>query len=118
MAKSVELFKFLQKSYQTIGFYPSQTGQIGCSFNLKNLFILLSILQLFLSSLAFFLFEAHSLFDYGTSFYTSITNLFSLIILAIILWKMTDILMLIEKFEEYIEKSINFRKKEKTRKKR
>lgn len=104
MAKSLKVFQFLKKSYQTIGFHPSRSGQ-SFSFDLRNLFVLMSILQLCSSSLTYFLFGARSLFGYGASFYASITTLYAFIILSIKLRKISNILILIKKFEEYIERS-------------
>lgn len=105
MSTPVKLFQFLQKSYEAIGFYPSPAGQNCCLLNSKNLFIFLSIFQLFLSSLAFFYFEAASTFEYGASFYASITELFSVTILLINLSKMANILTLIHNLEEFIASS-------------
>lgn len=103
MSSSVKLFQFLQGSYRRIGFHPSKSDRIP--FNWKNVFIFLPILQLFISTSAFFLFKADSVFEFGTGFYAAITSLFTLIVFLIELWKIPDILKLIGNLENFIEKS-------------
>lgn len=102
MRRPVKLFQFLKEFYPTIGFYPSQSGRIR--FNWKNSLILLSILQLFLSTLALYLFEDDLILRYGARVYASITALCAFGVLAIKLWKMADTLALIEKYDKFVKK--------------
>lgn len=103
MTSSVKLFQFLKDFCRSVGFCPSQSGQI--QFNWKNSLILLSILQLWLSTSALCLFEGDSILKYGTRIYASITTLCAFGVIAIKLWKMTDVLALIEKFDNFVARS-------------
>lgn len=73
--------------------------------NSKTLLFLLSFIQMFISSAAFFLFQAKSMQEYFKTLSVIITIFVCVIYISICKWKMVDILQLIEKFEEFIRKS-------------
>lgn len=105
MAGSIKLFQYLQSRHQAVGIYPPGPNQHSGSFNSKNSIFIFFFAQGWIASFAFFLFEAKSAYDYGFSFYVIITELATLAYYSITILKMPDILTLIEKYEELIEKS-------------
>lgn len=68
------------------------------------LFFILGPIQLIISSCAFFLFQAKSIREYIQSLNVTMTLTICVILISISKWKMDDILKLIEKFEQFIEK--------------
>lgn len=72
---------------------------------LKNLLLSISTVQLFISSSAFFLFEAQTADEYGISFFVSLTILSMMANILSVAWNIDKILMLIGKYEKFLEKS-------------
>lgn len=105
MAGSIKLFQYLQSYYyQAMGIHLPQSNQ-KCSANWRNLFAVFSIAILFLEAFAFLLFKAKTTFEYGTNFYTSISEYCCLLYFFIQYRQMPNISKLIESCEEFIEKS-------------
>lgn len=106
MAGSIRFFRFIQKSYYTVGIRPlsSQNKWFG-SYNWRNSIVLLFLSIMFVASTAFLLFQANSFEEYGTAFYVSVTELVNIVCLIAIIPKMTDIFALMEKFGDFVEKS-------------
>lgn len=104
MANSIKLFQFLQKSYKTLGICPSQDHE-GLAFNTRNVIFLFCYAQMFLSVLAFFIFKADTMLEYGNSFFMFETQFYIAMDFLVLMWRITNILELIEEFEEFIEKS-------------
>lgn len=100
----MELFRYVRKCYQTLGVYPVQSNQ-NSRFNLRNLFILMCILQMFTSSLAYFLFEAKLIGEFADSFFMVSSTLNCAFYFLISIFKISNILTLIGEFEQFIEKS-------------
>lgn len=107
MSSVVKLFDTQQKLYKTLGFdiYQSQSCHSKCSISIKSLFFLISSMQLFISTTAFFLFEARTVDEYGMSFYISITIFSVSINITTIAWKMDEIFVLLRNYGEFIDKS-------------
>lgn len=105
MAEQIKLLKLTQKMYQDMGIYPPQSNQNRRSINWRNIFMLVSFIQLLISSFAFLIDEADSIVDAGTSFYVAITELCCIVYYLINMWKIPKILKLIEHYENFIEKS-------------
>lgn len=101
----MRLFLTVKKFYETLGIHLPQPNQKYSIFNAKNLFILFILIQMCLTSTAFVLFKAKSEFEYGFPTYVSITEVLSIIYLCIQMWKIEDILKLMKKCDEFIEKS-------------
>lgn len=101
MPGAMELFNTQRKFYETLGFaiHPN------CRISAKYLIFLISSIQLFISTTAFFLFEARTAVEYGMSFYISITIVVSMVNISTIGWKMEEVLALIRNYEEFIENS-------------
>lgn len=100
----MKLFRWVRKGYCTIGMYPTKSNDDQrCSFNLKNLFVLISVVQLFLSSVVFFLFKAEATNDRADSFYMSISHLLGIWHVFIIIWILPQIYDIFGKFERLID---------------
>ena len=84
--------------------YCDQTNKIR-PFNSTTFIFLLSNTLLFLSTFAYLLFDAETLQEYGFSICGALTALNILMIFLIKIWRMPNILHLIEMCEAFIEKS-------------
>lgn len=104
MAALIKLFQSLQKYNQILGIHPTKPNQ-SYSFNLRSVFVLLSLISLFTSSAAYLVFKAEAIAEYAQCFYLCITPLAIFINFVAICLKMRNILQLIEKCEEFIQKS-------------
>lgn len=104
MAGKTKLFHSLRQLYQMLGIYSSETNQ-NFLFNWKIVFIASSMILFFIGSFAFFLWEAETVDDYGSSFYTSISQLCTTNYYLILVWRMPAILELFKNFEDFIESS-------------
>lgn len=105
---TIKLFKFVQKIYQFIGISPSkfkERSRRGRIINAKNWFIIGCHVQYFLSTVAYLLFEANSMIEYGMVFYTCTTVPLSLVLYLILIWTMESFSNYIENCERFIEKS-------------
>lgn len=60
---------------------------------------------MFITSFAFFLWEAETVDDYGTSFYGAVSQLCLTHNFLQVVWKMPDILKLLRNFENFIDSS-------------
>lgn len=98
------LFRWVRKGYQSIGMYPRKPNDgRRCPFNLTNAFVLISVVQLFISSSVFFLFKAEAIGDRADSFYMSISILLGVWHAVIIIWTLPQIVKLFGKFERFID---------------
>lgn len=104
MAERIKLFHSVQKFNQTLGIHPSRPDQ-RYSFNFSSAIVLLLIVLTFISSVAYFLYKAKTIEEHVQTFYISLTALCITIDFLTMCWKMTNILQLIEKYEEFIKKS-------------
>lgn len=107
---TMKLFRFVRKFLKTIGLtdpikVPWNKNQQRCSLNFRNLFILICLLHLCISTLAFFLFEAVTIGEQADSFYTILTELMCLLNLLVSIWKVPQMIDTIERFEHFIGKS-------------
>lgn len=105
MTGAIKLFKFLQGCYCLVGIDSPPPNRQSGSLNFKNLIVILFFVQYLAASFAFFLFKANSAYEYGYSFFNALTELTMLVYYPNIILKMPDILKLIERYEEFIEKS-------------
>lgn len=62
-------------------------------------------MMIFAASTAFLLFEAKSMIEYGRSYFLSMTALVHIVCLIAIIPKSSNIFILMEKFEKFVEKS-------------
>lgn len=101
----IELFKFIRKTYQDIGFLSPQSNRNGSFFNTKNWLHLFCVTISFLSTTAYLLFEAAAMTEYGVAFFVATSILLAIIKYSIICWQMENVLSYIENCERFIEKS-------------
>lgn len=107
MSCVVKLFNTQQNFYKTLGFdiFLSQSCHSKCLASAKILFFLISSTQLFISTTAYFLFQAQTADEYEISFYISITIFITVINISTIAWKIRKFLTIIERYEDFIDKS-------------
>lgn len=92
-------FKTFSVQLASIG--PKQID--GHFFNSTNWIFILSGTPMLLSSLAFFVYQAKTAFDFGLSFYYSSCLIFGGIFYIIYIWKVENISKFIENCETFIE---------------
>lgn len=116
MASPIKLFHTFQKFYKTMGLdtdgvsnqsrrSKNLLGSIKSTKLWKNLFFIISTLQLSISSTTLFLIDAQTADQYGLTFYVSITTFCALVNYLAITFKLNEISMLITKYEQFISKS-------------
>lgn len=82
MAQKFQFFRLIRELFQKSGIHPIyQSNQNRTKFNFRNLFIFLSLAQTFVYSVAYLLYDADAIEEYGQSFYASVT-----ILLLLFLW--------------------------------
>lgn len=101
----MKLFRFIRNLLKTIGLtVPSdQTNQQRCSFNFKNIFILICIIELTISSILYFLFEVRTLDERSESFYTCLSEISCLVDFMANMWKVPKMIKAIERIEKFIK---------------
>lgn len=99
------LFQTVQEVFKTMGIHPSLSQPDRfCWLNVKIYICLIIILQTLTASTAFFLFKANTIQSLADSFYVSLSHVAGLIYILITVWKVTDILLLIDQYEKFIQK--------------
>lgn len=106
----IKILSSVQKFYQMMGVYPStaknnQKPPLFLSFNSINVFMIVSLSQLIISTVAFISIKAKSTNEFGIAFYVFITATLQLAHLLIAINKISNISELIGKYEAFIEKS-------------
>lgn len=105
-AVTIKLFQSLRQFYEIRGFYPSQLPNQSSQFNAKNLSMLFSIIQYFSALIAVFLFTTTtSITEHADSLYMCLTCGACTTHVLTHIYKIGQILQLIENFEKFIEKS-------------
>lgn len=104
MANTVKLFQLTQIYFQTVGIYPTKPNQ-KYSYNMTTFWILLSMLVIFFSTVAFFFLKAETIDEYSDTFYVSCSVVAFFIFFLINIWKMSTFLQLIGIYEEFYRKS-------------
>lgn len=101
VSSKTKLFSFIKKIYQNINNSSSRPNPHSSPINSNKRIFLFSIAQLLIPSIAYVLFEANSMFEYGLAIYSCITTIvFSLF------WRhMDNIYDYIENCERFIEQS-------------
>lgn len=109
MAERIQFFGYIQNTYRTVGIDSLQIRQstrFG-SFNWRNPMALFVITIMFAASTSFLLFEANSFQQYGDSFWICVSFLVYIVGMTATISKMSNIFILFEKFDEFVEKSEN-----------
>lgn len=99
MASSIKLFEFVQKIHQAIGIYPSSSD------NLRSKIVKICAAQAVLTVLAYLLFEAQSMSDYGYGFCILISMIMANIVYLLFLWQSKKTSIFFANCEKFIEKS-------------
>lgn len=103
--EKIELFKSIRKIYKFIGIFPAESNPNGSILNASNWLHLCCVSMSFLTTVAYLLFEATGMTEYGVAFFVSISILLAIIKYLIICWQMQNILSYIGNCEQFIEKS-------------
>lgn len=117
MAKSIKLFQDMP-NYELMAILPSGPNQTRCMFWKQVVFAGLMILY-GMASLAFFLFEATRIMEYGDTFYAFSTEVTATVYYLSFVLKIGNILTYIDKFNilfheskySILSKSLRFRNK-------
>lgn len=104
MAKPIVLFQYVKSIYQTMNIYPPQSN-LKCSFNIKNLCILSSMVFVTIATIVYLLFNTLSVLEFGRSFNTIVAEFEMILCFFVQFFKMPKIRKLIEDFELFIKKS-------------
>lgn len=103
-AQKIKLFQCIRNACETIGICVSEQNR-NFSINAKILFVYLSLLSLFISSMAYIVVIANSALEYSDVVIMVVTSFVSIVTFSVNIWKMQIILNVIEKLEETIRKS-------------
>lgn len=101
----MKLFQSTLKFYGLMGLYPSQSNQKNCTINFKNSVFLFCQIPSIISTFGFFLFKATSAIERTQTFYICLTHIGCTINFLTSFSKMSVLLDLIEKFEEFFQRS-------------
>lgn len=99
---SIELFRFVQKSYRTVGIYPSEQIQ---NHLLKCALLLIFSAQILVLIVASAVTVPQSTYKIALGFYLSTTTLVTIFFYIFSILNSTNIFELIEQFENFIEHS-------------
>lgn len=70
----LQLFKIVREMFEVVGIYPSQSSnRFWMQFNRRNLLVLLYLNAIGISSLAFLIWKASTVHEYGATFYMTVT---------------------------------------------
>lgn len=105
MADPIKLFQFIRNFYQKIGMNKNRGSPRRILFNLKNVLIILAMLQMFIATSSYFLFKAKRLDEMGLTFYVSNTLLAAISYFVLNIYHNENILVLMEKYDELINRS-------------
>lgn len=100
----MKLFQRLYKIYRFTGTYPS--SQQNYTLNARNLFILLTLILYLAAIIAFILYEASNVRELAESFFEILTTFEAIVTFLVHFWKIPNVLVLIDKFNEHIENSV------------
>lgn len=106
MARTLKLFRFNRRYCRAIGIDPHKSnGGICLEIGWKNLVFFVCEAQLTAALIAFMLFEAKSMLEYGTTFF-AIANVLEVVIFhTIFSWEIRNCLKFIKNCEQFIKMS-------------
>lgn len=102
---SIKLFQFNQNFLQTVGIKFSKSNENRSKFEPMQLFLYGSLILLSMTSLAFLLYDAKSMVEYGIIFFTLLSAKFALVVYFMFIFKAEDNLKFTAICEKFIEKS-------------
>lgn len=100
----MKLFERLRGDFEITGIYSVQNQQKQL-FNLKNVFLLLMLVQFFISSAAFLLFQEKSANEFVYAFYWSTTSFAATLLFLVNILKKEKMFKLINNCEQIIQNS-------------
>lgn len=100
----IQTFQSLRKYFQTLGTL-SPKSENRHPFNLRNTFVLFCYFQMFASVLAFTMFKATTVVEFGLNYYGYMTEVLCAFVILTQIYRMVDILELIGKCEQFMQKS-------------
>lgn len=100
----VQLFQSLRKYFEILGTFSPESDNSG-RFNSRNIFTLLLYIQMFAAVLACTLFKATTVIEYGLNYYGYVTEVLHVFVISTQIFRMINIIKLIENCEKFIEKS-------------
>lgn len=106
MAGSIRFLQLVRKFHQLIGIYPPQLNQNQHSINSTQKIFVICCAQFVCSLIAFLVFEAKFMLDYGNAFYALISMANSISIYSIFIWQSENTLKFIENCNGFIETSM------------
>lgn len=104
MDSQFKLFSLNRKLYKSMGLLASPSSP-SCRSKILNIFLFISTVLLFITTSAYFLFEANTADDRGVTFFISMANLFTMINIVSTALQIDKILLLINNYEQFITKS-------------
>lgn len=103
MAGPVKLFSNFQKLSYLAGIFPLESSRNGPSIDLaKRVIIVVFVLTNFLTSAAFFVFDANSPFEYRLSFFSAAGAVTALSFYLLMIWQTENTRLFIENCERFI----------------
>lgn len=102
----IRLFASLRKFHYMLGIDPTQMDS-KWRLNARNFIILYALIQMFISAMAFGLYEAKTLVDYCSCAFVCITELACLHEYLLHYFGIVDLLDWIKKIDDLIEKSMD-----------
>lgn len=101
MAGRIHLFRALQEYHHTVGVFSRKSNQ-KWPLNSTNWLFIMTVAQMIVSSLAFFLFKAKSVAEFGWTFYIFATESTTISYYLVRIYHFGSTLEFIEKFETFI----------------
>lgn len=101
----IKSFEFIRTLFQALGMCSASQPNKNHSINTKALLILLYFVLFLTASIAFFLFKAESIGTLAYSYLISLSILLCVGLIVVNALKILKSLRLIEKFDEFIQKS-------------
>lgn len=105
MAETIHFFTFIRNFFHRLGIHPPEQYN-NHLYNWRNLFILLCLTTFFILSTAFLILKSGTAEEFVSSFYVSNADLLYLIFWTMIINRMGDLFILMEKIDEFVAKSI------------
>lgn len=99
MAGSTELFEFIQKFNRIVGIFPSQQQNY-----LRSSIILIGLTQYLITTVAFLLFDATHMIDFGMSVLIILLIVDSIVQFTLQIWQSQNTFNYIKCCEQFIEK--------------
>lgn len=105
MASSIKIFQFVQKLHQIIGIHIPHLNQKQHPTIPTRMIFLICLIQMVITAMAFLLFEATSMFEYGLGTFVVVAMINGIVIYLTLIWQLQNTFKFIENCEEFVEKS-------------